>query len=419
MKKKLLALFITVVATMAMAMTISASSDNPSMKITFLNVKHGDAAVIESNGHFMVIDGGKYEYVDTIMNYLKKSGTKKIDLVVSSHWDGDHVGGLNQVIRNYPVDTTWYSSYFVDNGLTQNVMKAIKINGCKAYTPKVGEKYQVGDATVEVIADGRNAKSVSTSKSKEVISNNSSLIVKVTCAGKSALFTGDARSEVEDKLPKAKVNCDILKAAHHGNFYSTSATFLKKVRPEYVAISVGPNNKEGAPNFHIVYNITELGGIISRTDKQGNLTYNVDKNGIKLTTQKQLPKLKSSMIKGIKKTYKYKGKKITPIPTIKIKGKKLYCLGNKTCYTTSTKTSCYHFNKNCKSLKGVKNKYKLKYTVAKCKTMKKRECGWCVKTPFDYKVTYKNNKKRGTATITVTGLGTTCTGTVTKTFKIK
>ena len=61
MKKKLLALFITVVATMAMAITISASSDNPSMKITFLNVKHGDAAVIESNGHFMVIDGGKDE----------------------------------------------------------------------------------------------------------------------------------------------------------------------------------------------------------------------------------------------------------------------------------------------------------------------------------------------------------------------
>ena len=67
----------------------------------------------------------------------------------------------------------------------------------------------------------------------------------------------------------------------------------------------------------------------------------------------------------------------------------------------------------------MKNKYKLKYTVAKCKAMKKRECGWCVKTPFDYKVTYKNNKKRGTATITVTGLGTTCTGTVTKTFLIK
>ena len=103
------------------------------------------------------------------------------------------------------MDTIWYSDYFVDNALTQNVMNAIKQNGCKAYTPKTGKTYQIGDATVEVIADGRNAKSVSTSKSKEVISNNSSLVVKVTCAGKSALFTGDARSEVEDKLPKSKV----------------------------------------------------------------------------------------------------------------------------------------------------------------------------------------------------------------------
>ena len=101
-EKRLLSLILMLVAIMAMAVTVKASSDKPSMKIIFLNVKHGDA-------------------------------------------------------------------------------------------------------TVEVIADGRNAKSVSTSKSKEVISNNSSLVVKVTCAGKSALFTGDARSEVEDKLPKSKV----------------------------------------------------------------------------------------------------------------------------------------------------------------------------------------------------------------------
>ena len=400
-------------------MQTGADSVNPSMKVTILNVGHGDAAVIESDGHVMVIDGGMYKYKEVLLNYLAKLGSKKIDLVVSSHWDGDHIGGLNQVIRNYEVDTVWYSDYFVDNALTQNVKEAIAEKNCKAYTPQKGETYQVGDATVKVIADGRNAKTVSTSKAVDVISNNSSLIVKVTCAGKSALFMGDARSEVEDKLSKSDVNCDILKASHHGNFYSTSAAFIKKATPEYAAISVGKNNTKGAPNFHIVYNLTNIGTVIGRTDNHGHLTYNVDSNGITMTTQNKVKDISKAKITGIKKSYKYTGKKITPIPTVKLNGKLLYCRENKTCYTTSTKTSCYHFNKKCKSLKKVKKKYLIKTKVAKCETKKKLACGWCVKEAYDYKVSYTANKKRGTATVTITGLGNKCLGTVTKTFKIK
>lgn len=396
-----------------------ADSTNPSMKVTILNVGHGDAAVVESDGHFLVIDGGMYKYKDVLLNYLKKVGAKKIDLIVSSHWDGDHIGGLNQVIRNYEVDVVWYSDYFVKNDLTENVKKAIEERNCKAYTPQKGETYQVGDATVKVIADGRNAKKVSKSKAEDIISNNSSLIVKVSCAGKSALFTGDARSEVEDKLTKADANCDILKASHHGNYYSTSAKFIKKATPEYAAISVGKNNKKGAPNFHIVYNLTNNGTVIGRTDKQGALTYDVDSNGVTMTTQNKVTDISQAKITGIKKSYKYTGKKITPVPKVKINGKQLYCRENKTCYTTKTKTSCYHFSKKCKSLKKVKRKYLIKKKVAKCETKKKQACGWCVKTPYDYKVSYTANKKRGMATVTITGLGDKCIGTVTKTFIIK
>lgn len=400
-------------------LSISADSTNPSMKVTILNVGHGDAAVVESDGHFIVIDGGMYKYNYVLLNYLKKAGAKKIDLVISSHWDGDHIGGLNQVIRNYEIGAVWHSDYFVNNALTQNVMEAIKEKGCKAYTPQKGETYQVGDATVKVVADGRNAKEVSKSKVEDVISNNSSLIVKISCAGKSALFTGDARSEVEDKLSKADANCDILKASHHGNYYSTSAKFIKKATPEYAAISVGKNNKKGAPNFHIVYNLTNAGAVIGRTDRQGTLTYHVDNTGIVMTTQKKVTDISQAKITGIKKSYKYTGKKIMPVPKVKINGKLLYCRENKTCYTTSTKTSCYHFSKKCKSLKGVKRKYLLKKKVAKCETKKKQACGWCVKVPYDYKISYTANKKRGTATVTITGLGDKCLGTVTKTFTIR
>lgn len=422
--KRFLKIFMTCFLIMALVLTpmpieVDATTENPSMKITILNVEHGDAAVIESNGHFMVIDGGKYTYVDKVLNCLDKAGATKIDLVVSSHWDGDHVGGLNQVIRNYEVDTVWYSSYFVDNQLTQNVKNAIANNGSTALTPSKGTTYQVGDATVQVIADGKNATTVSAGKSEDVISNNSSLIVKVTCAGKSALFTGDARSEIEDKLSKSDVNCDILKLSHHGNYYSSSKKFIKKTSPEYAVASVGKNNTEGAPNLHITYNLSNAGVIFNRTDLQGDITYYVDSNGITMSTQKKAPDLTKAKIKKIKKTYRYTGKKIKPLPKVTLNGKKLYCRETKVCYTTTNKKSCYHYKKNCKSIKSVPKKYKIKTKVAKCEKQKKEACGWCVKSDLDYKITYTANKKVGTATITMTGLGENCFGTVTRTFKIK
>ncbi len=402
-----------------MPIRANATTENPSMKITILNVGHGDAAVIESDGHFIVIDGGKYSCVDTLLNCLKKAGATKIDLIVSSHWDGDHVGGLNQVIRNYDVDTVWYSSYFVNNELTQNVKKAIKENGCTALTPDKGTTYQVGDAVVQVIADGRNATTVSAGKSQDVISNNSSLIVKVTCAGKSALFTGDARSEIEDKLAKSDVNCDILKLSHHGNYYSSSKKFIKNTSPEYAVASVGKNNSEGAPNVHITYNLSNAGVVFNRTDLQGHITYYVDSNGITMSTQENVPNLAKAKIKGLKKTYRYTGKKIVPSLKVTLKGKKLYCKETRVCYTTTNIKSGYHYKKNCKSLKTVPNKYKIKTNVAKCEKQKKEACGWCVKSDIDYKIICTANKKVGTATITMIGLGAKGFGTVTRTFEIK
>ena len=92
---------------------------------------------------------------------------------------------------------------------------------------------------------------------------------------------------------------------------------------------------------------------------------------------------------------------------------------SKMCYTTTSKNTCFHYARKCKPIKKIKNKFIRKLSAAKCKSMKKRACGWCAKSSYDYKIVYSNNKKKGTATITLIGLGDTCSGTVTRTFTIK
>lgn len=393
------------------------ATDNTDMEITILDVGHGDAAVIESDGRYIVIDGGFYKRNDVILGYLRDRGVSDIDLVVSSHWDGDHVGGLNQVIRQFNIGEVWYSSYFVSNDLTNNVMNAIERRVPKYGTPNTGDVRTIGNATVEVISDGRNYDAVSRKKTVDILSNNSSLIVKVTAGGKSALFTGDSRSEAEDIIAKSKLNCDILKASHHGDFYGTSAKFIKKATPAHTAFSVGAENTKGMPNFHILYNLSNAGSVAARTDMHGSIRYKVVGGKIEMTTVKSFPSINSASISGLKSRYAYKkGKAIKPVPTVKLNGSKLRSRENKVCYTTASSKSCYHFSKTCKSIKGVST---IKSRVARCESKGKRACGYCVKTALDYKVKYLNNKKRGRATVIITGLGRKCHGIATRTFVIK
>lgn len=389
----------------------STKEDGPDMEMYVFDVGHGDAILIASKGRYMMVDAGRYGEADALMAKLDAIGVEEFDVALGTHWDGDHIGGFRKLFRNYKINRFCYSAYFVDNALTQNIKAEIARERCPEGTPDTGETWTIGDAKVEVVSDGSDSRKISSKKKEEIISNNSSIVIKVTCGGKSVLITGDATEDREKRLGKAAVDCDVLKVSHHGIYYATTRSFINKTTPGYSVISTN----SGLPNVHVLYNLSFAESVVHRTDKHGDIKYTFDSGDISVSTSKDVKSVADAKVTGIKKSYSYKKSGVKPVPTVKLNGKTLYCKQNKKCRTTKNAT-CYHYNKKCKSIKGVRTMY---VTVSKAQSMGKRACGYCVKTPLDFKVNYSNYKKRGTATLKITGLGAKVLGTKTVEYTIK
>ena len=207
--------------------TVSAGE----MTMHSVYVGRGDAIIIESKGHFMLVDSGTEDASGLLTSYLNKLNIPedKIDYVISTHPDGDHVGSFPSVFSDYSIGQVFYSPCAKESSEYYNFVNSVKEEGCPYRNPREGETWKLGDATVKVIYDG----------SKGSTYNECSIVLKVTCDGKSILLTGDLPSTMEDSLMREGYDfkADVLKVGHHGAAASTCAKFLDTVKPQYAVIS--------------------------------------------------------------------------------------------------------------------------------------------------------------------------------------
>lgn len=201
------------------------------MTMHTIKVGRGDAIVISSNNHYMLVDSGTSDASFLVLDYLEKLNIpdKKIDYVISTHPDGDHVGSFPAVFNEYTIGEVIYSPCPKEASTYYNFIDSIKKEGCHYRNPDEGETWNLGDATVEVIYNG----------SQGTTYNECSLVLKVTCDGKTILLTGDLPSTMERSLMSQGYNfeADVLKIGHHGAAASSCADFLDAVSPEYAVIS--------------------------------------------------------------------------------------------------------------------------------------------------------------------------------------
>ena len=205
-----------------------------------INIGHGDAILLESKGHYMLVDSGKKSAHKTLLAYLEEHVTgDTIDYVLATHADTDHIGGFASVFNNYNIKNCIYGEpmkpLLDEEGNETNYGKFAEAicnePGLVYGNAFEGQTWSFGDASVKVIYDGR----------KGTTFNESSVVTKVTCDGKTILMTGDLPTTMEDRLIAQKYNfkADILKVGHHGAGASTSTEFLKKVNPQYAVIPNG------------------------------------------------------------------------------------------------------------------------------------------------------------------------------------
>lgn len=217
-----------------------ANGAQPSMTVTFIDCDQGDSILVESNGHRMLVDGGKAVHAQAVEDCLRSKSISTLDYVVASHPDEDHIGGLPQIYNRFQVNYSYYSPYKTNTKCYKNYLSAIKSEpGSKAANPTADSRFQVGGTTVQVLSDGTGAENA----------NDASLVLKVQCGNRSLLLTGDISSTVEQSLVNSgtDLQTDILKVAHHGSAGSSSASFLAEAAPKYAAISVGAGNSYGHP----------------------------------------------------------------------------------------------------------------------------------------------------------------------------
>lgn len=243
------------------------------MEVHFIDVGQGDATLITCDGHSMLIDAGDYSKGTAIQNYLQKQKVKKLDYLILTHPDSDHIGGAPVIITKFEIDKVFVSNYEKDNKTYQKLIQSLDNKRLKYTTPEVGAKYSLGTAVITILApNGEYDKP-----------NDASIALLIQNGENKFLFTGDAGEDAEQDILENGIDlsADVYKAGHHGSRTSTSQKFFEAVNPSCAVISCGEDNSYGHPHAETLNTFRMNGVKVYRTDEDGTIIATSD--GEKIT----------------------------------------------------------------------------------------------------------------------------------------
>jgi len=256
----------------------------PELQIYFFDVGQGDSIFIEAkDGTQILIDGGPTNKILPLLGGVMPFYDHSIDVVILTHPHADHVSGLMEVLKRYNVEMIFESgaSYhtaeakeFESMVIEKNIKKIIIDRPVKlSFFKNAALNFLFPDKSFE----GQVLKNV----------HDSALISELDFEGKKILFMSDAEKNLERYLLQkgALEDIDVLKVGHHGSKTSSTADFLKIVKPEYAVISASDRNRYGHPHPDVLSRLSAIGAQIFRTDINGTIILNIN-NG-RLTLQKE------------------------------------------------------------------------------------------------------------------------------------
>lgn len=248
------------------------------LKIYFLDVGQGDSEfVILPGGVKILIDGGlpNGKVLDNLAKILPP-GDRYIDLVMMSHAQLDHFGGLIEVMKRYRVGAFLTSGRTGEAKAFLDLEKAIKDNSIKIVVLGEGDKIFYKESEMDILSPNSDFL-----KSKEL--NDTTVVAELKSKNAKALFTGDIGFNVESNLVKNNIGVvDILKVPHHGSKFSSSKEFLNELRPKIAVIEVGAKNTYGHPTKEALQRLAEVGAKIYRTDQNGTIELVINGQNIRV-----------------------------------------------------------------------------------------------------------------------------------------
>lgn len=252
----------------------------PVLSVAFLNVGQGDAIFIESpTGTQVLIDGGKDRSVLRELPKVMGVFDRSIDMIIATHPDADHIGGLPDVFERYAVKNLLLSGRLAESGYANRFAESAENEKNLSFLEaKPGMRVHLGGGVYLDVLHPSGA----IEKMRET--NDASVIVRVVYGNTAFMLTGDASAWVEDMLASehgSQLASTVLKAGHHGSKTSTSPLFLEVVQPETVVISAGKGNSYGHPHTVVLENIHKSGAEVVSTAEEGTLVFR--SNGVEVT----------------------------------------------------------------------------------------------------------------------------------------
>ncbi len=243
------------------------------LEIHFINVGNGDAILVGSQQHWMMVDAASGSATDEVLSYMDKLGIQRLDRIVATHPHEDHIGGIDDVMLKYKTEQLYLPEIQANTDAYMNMLKAAQSQNIPIKIAKAGDEFEVGSSKIKVLAPV---------KQKYQNINDNSIVLKITNGNKSFLLTGDieaiAESDIVEKWGSV-LKSDVLKVPHHGAATSCSPKFLKAVSATHGIISVKKDNRYQNPDDAVLSILKSYKMITYRTDLSGNIVLKCDGEG--------------------------------------------------------------------------------------------------------------------------------------------
>lgn len=248
------------------------------MQAHFLDVGQGDATLLMGPDFTVLIDAGRHDRED-VVPYLTRAGVEKLDLLVATHPHSDHIGQMDEVLKQFPVDEVWMNGAEHTSRTFERTVEAIADSEASYYEPRAGEQFQIGSLEVEVLHPQTLPQDL----------NNGSIVIRVIYGDVSFLFTGDIEKPAEEEILSQghDVEADIYHMGHHGSSTSNHKAFVEAVNPEVAIYSAGQGNEYGHPHKEVLALFEALGIPVYGTDRYGTIIVRTDGKTFKVETEKE------------------------------------------------------------------------------------------------------------------------------------
>ena len=264
------------IVALMLLLTGCAGADAPvaaeqGFELHVIDVGKADCLLIKSDGLYMLVDTGETDDEDTIRAYLAAQGVSRLEYLVATHPDKDHIGGMPWVLASYGVGQAWICPLPEDSKPYLRMTAALSAEGTEVLRPMAGYEAALGGARIEVL-----------SPTEELLStqdeNECSIVLRISYGSTRFLLMGDAQAQAESWLLASgcELSADVLKVGHHGSDQSTSPALVAAVAPRWAAISCGYSDEDSYPDNDTLETLAAADVAVLRTDADGTIVFASD-----------------------------------------------------------------------------------------------------------------------------------------------